>query len=49
MLLDKFGEEKIKNEDDFELFFQENKQKLGNYLQERKNALNSYKDMMDKE
>lgn len=49
VLLDKFGEEKIKNEDDFELFFQENKQKLGNYLQERKNALNSYKDMMDKE
>lgn len=49
VLLDKFGEEKIKNKDDFELFFEQNKQKLGSYLQERKNALSSYKDMMDKE
>ena len=49
VLLDKFGEEKIKTKDDFELFFEENKQKLGNYLQERKNAISRYKDMMDKE
>lgn len=46
VLLDKFGEDKISNEDDFEVFFEENRQKLGKYLEDRKNSLNSYKDMM---
>lgn len=49
VLLDKFGEDGIKSQDDFELIIQQSKPKLNSYLQERKNALSSYKDMMDKE
>lgn len=49
VLLDKFGEDGIKSQDDFELIIQQSKPRLNNYLQERKNALSSYKDMMDKE
>ncbi|MDL2346480.1 hypothetical protein [Campylobacter hyointestinalis] len=49
VLLDKFGEDKIKDEEDFEVFFEENRQKLGRYLEDRRNSLNSYKDMMSKD
>lgn len=49
VLLDKFGEDKIKDEEDFEVFFEENRQKLGKYLEDRRNSLNSYKDMMSKD
>ena len=46
VLLDKFGEEKIQNEEDFQAFFEDNKKKLENYLQERQTSLSSYKDKM---
>ncbi|ABK82377.1 hypothetical protein Q4Y15_000710 [Campylobacter fetus] len=49
VLLDKFGEDKIRDKEDFEVFFEENRQKLGRYLEDRKNSLSSYKDMMSKE
>ena len=49
VLLDKFGEDGIKSQDDFELIIEQSKPRLNSYLQERKNALSSYKDMMDKE
>ena len=44
VLLDKFGEEKIESEDDFQAFFEENRKKLGQYLEERQNSLSAYKD-----
>jgi len=46
VMLDSFGEEKIQNEQDFTAFFEENKKKLGAFLQERQNSLNNYKDKM---
>lgn len=49
VLLDKFGEDNISDEEDFEIFFEQNKQKLGKYLEERKNSLTSYKDMISKD
>ncbi|QCD44164.1 excinuclease ABC subunit A [Campylobacter mucosalis] len=47
VLLDRFGEENIQNESDFRAFFEENKKKLGAFLQDRQNNLNSYKDKLD--
>lgn len=44
VLLDKFGEEKIESEEDFQAFFEENKRKLGQYLQSRQTQLGAYKD-----
>jgi len=49
VLLDKFGEEKIQNEEDFHAFFEDNKKKLENYLQDRKTSLSSYKDKISLE
>ena len=46
VMLDSFGEDKIQNEQDFTAFFEENKKKLGAFLQERQNSLNNYKDKM---
>ncbi|MCR4941991.1 MAG: excinuclease ABC subunit A [Campylobacter sp.] len=41
VLLDRFGEERIQNESDFTAFFEENKRKLGAFLQERQNNFNN--------
>ncbi len=49
VILDSFGEDKIQNEQDFAVFFEENKKKLGSFLQERQNSLNNYKDKMSGE
>ncbi|MFL1705884.1 excinuclease ABC subunit A [Campylobacter sp. MOP7] len=49
VLLDKFGEDRIENEDDFEAFFEENKRKLGQFLEERQNSLSAYKDKASKD
>ena len=49
VMLDSFGEDKIQNEQDFAVFFEENKKKLGSFLQERQNSLNNYKDKMSGE
>lgn len=49
VLLDKFGEDKIESEDDFEAFFEENKRKLGQFLEERQNSLSAYKDKASKD
>lgn len=44
VLLDKFGADNIKTNEDFQVFFEENKQRLGKFLQERKekNPISSY-------
>lgn len=47
VFLDRFGEEKIRNENDFEMFFEQNKQKLNNYLQDRKSLLSTYKNTLE--
>lgn len=49
VLLDKFGEDRIESEDDFEAFFEENKRKLGQFLEERQNSLSAYKDKASKD
>lgn len=49
VMLDKFGDEAINTKNDFEAFFEENRQKLGNYLNSRKNSLDTYKDMVSKD
>jgi len=49
VMLDSFGEDKIQNEQDFAVFFEENKKKLSSFLEERKNSLNNYKDKMSGE
>ncbi|AQW88177.1 putative membrane protein [Campylobacter pinnipediorum subsp. caledonicus] len=49
VLLDSFGEEKIQSQEDFAVFFEENKKKLGNFLQDRQNSLNSYKDKLSQD
>ena len=49
VLLDKFGEDKIQNQEDFQAFFEDNKKKLENYLQDRQTSLNSYKDKISTE
>ncbi|MBE2986198.1 excinuclease ABC subunit A [Campylobacter sp. RM12920] len=46
VMLDSFGEDKIQNEEDFQAFFEDNKKKLGSFLEERKNSLSDYKDKM---
>ena len=43
VLLDKFGEEKMTNEQDFQSFFEENKKKLNAYIENRQ-TLDAYKD-----
>ena len=45
-LLDSFGEEKIRNEQDFEVFFEENRKRLGSFLEDRQNSLSDYKNKM---
>lgn len=47
VLLDSFGEEKIQTQEDFEVFFEENKRKLNKYLEDRKNSLNNYKNALE--
>lgn len=49
VLLDRFGEEQIQDGHDFEIFFEQNKQKLNNYIKERQNALDSYKLNLEKD
>lgn len=49
VLLDKFGEDKIQNQEDFQAFFEDNKKKLENYLQDRQTSLSSYKDKLNGE
>ncbi|MBR8463567.1 excinuclease ABC subunit A [Campylobacter sp. faydin G-24] len=49
VMLDSFGEDKIKNEQDFAAFFEENKKKLGSFLKERQNSLNNYKDKISQD
>ncbi|MFC2747885.1 MAG: excinuclease ABC subunit A, partial [Campylobacter concisus] len=49
VMLDSFGEDKIQNEQDFAIFFEENKKKLSSFLEERKNSLSNYKDKMSGE
>lgn len=49
VLLDRFGEDQIQDGHDFEVFFEQNRQKLNNYIEERKNALNSYKLNLEKD
>ncbi|QCD53248.1 MULTISPECIES: excinuclease ABC subunit A [unclassified Campylobacter] len=44
VLLDKFGEDTINSENDFEAFFEENRKRIGQYLEDRQNALSAYKD-----
>lgn len=46
VLLDRFGEDKIQNEEDFAVFFEENKKRLGNYLQDRQSNLDNYKNKL---
>ena len=46
VMLDRFGEDKISNKNDFELFFEENKHKLNKYLASRQNSLNDYKNKL---
>ena len=43
VLLDKFGEEKMTNEQDFQSFFEENQKKLNAYIENRQ-PLDAYKD-----
>ncbi|WP_103651089.1 excinuclease ABC subunit A, partial [Campylobacter concisus] len=49
VMLDSFGEDRIQNEQDFAIFFEENKKKLSSFLEERKNSLSNYKDKMSGE
>lgn len=44
VLLDKFGADNIKTDEDFQVFFEENKQRLGKFLQERReqNPISTY-------
>lgn len=43
VVLDKFGADNIQTSDDFEVFFEENRQRLGKFLEERQNSLSDYK------
>lgn len=43
VVLDKFGADNIQTSDEFEVFFEENRQRLGKFLEERQNSLNDYK------
>ena len=47
VMLDRFGEDQISNQNDFDAFFEENKQKLNKYLATRQNSLNDYKNKLD--
>lgn len=47
VMLDRFGEDKIADQNDFEAFFEENKQKLNKYLAARRNSLDDYKSKLD--
>lgn len=49
VLLDSFGEEKIQSEEDFATFFEENKKRLGSFLQDRQNNLNEYKNKLSRD
>lgn len=50
LLLDKFGQKGIKNSDDFQAIFEQNRQKLDNYLKlQQNNQLNSYKEKASQE
>lgn len=43
VVLDRFGADNIQTSDDFEVFFEENRQRLGKFLEERQNSLSDYK------
>ncbi|MCK9256467.1 MAG: hypothetical protein M0P02_00150 [Sulfurospirillaceae bacterium] len=43
VLLDKFGDTKVENEGDFNAIFEQNRQKIDEYLQVNQNRLGSYK------
>ena len=44
VLLDRFGEDNIRTQSDFELFFEQNKNMLANFISKRTNSLENYKN-----
>lgn len=49
VLLDRFGEDNIRTQSDFELFFEQNKNMLANFISKRTNSLENYKNNLSAE
>lgn len=49
VLLDHFGEEGIHTQNDFENFFEQNRQRLTSYISHRQNSIEYYKDKLSQE
>jgi hypothetical protein len=49
VLLDRFGEENINDEQGFEVFFEENKRKLERFLEGRRDSLENYEKNLIKD
>lgn len=49
VLLDRFGEDNIRTQSDFELFFEQNKNMLSNFISKRTNSLENYKNNLSAE
>ena len=49
VLLDRFGEDNIRTQSDFELFFEQNKNMLANFISKRTNSLENYKNNLGAE
>lgn len=49
VMLDKFGEDNIYNQSDFEAFFEQNKEKLANYITNRQSSLENYKNTLSQD
>lgn len=49
VLLDRFGEDNIRTQSDFELFFEQNKNMLSNFISKRNNSLENYKNNLGAE
>ena len=49
VLLDRFGEDNIRTQSDFELFFEQNKNMLANFISKRTNSLENYKNTLGAE
>ena len=49
VLLDRFGEDNIRTQSDFELFFEQNKNMLANFISKRTNSLENYKNHLGAE
>lgn len=49
VLLDRFGEDNIRTQSDFELFFEQNKNMLTNFISKRTNSLENYKNNLGAE